>query len=340
MEDQLKKASWFPFSDEPVLVGPWYLCRLSNPAFLFPEDSPDGKWHLFAGSWLGIHHYVSDSGIHWEPLALVQVRGAMPSLFQEKGLYYLVYERHGRLVPLLERLSQKSRQAHLASSHIEMRSSTDLLIWSEPRILLDGRGIKAACDYLDKPQLSHPQIVAVDGGYRLYFGASLVAAPGTRWKAARYIYSAFSPSLDGTYEPLPMTFEPIPNDPWRNMASGQLRVIKRKEGYTAFQTALYWDPHRTRMASSIVLLDSKDGHSWEAVCEKPILVSTEYGWASRYLCSCDVRYKGDEDCWYCYFSAMGEKRFGLERESIGLLIGKAPALRKAAPDANTLFLPR
>ena len=55
--EQLLGASWFPFSDEPVIKGLWYVPRLSSPVFLFPEESPDGKWHLFAHSWLGIQHY-------------------------------------------------------------------------------------------------------------------------------------------------------------------------------------------------------------------------------------------------------------------------------------------
>ena len=61
--DQLPNCSWFPFSDEPVLQGLWYVPRLEDPAFLFPEESTDGKWHLFAHSWLGIHHFIASSGI-------------------------------------------------------------------------------------------------------------------------------------------------------------------------------------------------------------------------------------------------------------------------------------
>ena len=39
---------------------------------------------------------------------------------------------------------------------------------------------------------------------------------------------------------------------------------------------------------------------------------------------CDVHYKADEKCWYCYFSASGNRKFMFKMESIGLLIGSVP----------------
>ena len=39
---------------------------------------------------------------------------------------------------------------------------------------------------------------------------------------------------------------------------------------------------------------------------------------------CDVHYKADEKCWYCYFSASGEKELFFKKESIGLLLGNVP----------------
>lgn len=334
--EQLADSSWFPFSDEPVIQGIWYVPRLSCPVFLFPEDAPDGKWHLFAHSWLGIQHYVSGSGIMWEPMGLVQVRGKYPFLFKEKGAFHIIYERHGRQVPFVEHVTKRMRKSHVVGSHIEMRSSNDLSVWSEPRLLLEAKDVPSAADYRKIAALSHPQLIPTEGGYRLYVGSSKI---GTDPASTRYLCSALSESLDGPYVPesqFPL-IEPAPNDPWRNLGVGRVCVYRGSEGYVALQNARYWDGKRKRHASAIVLLTSSDGLQWQRAKGDPILVPAERGWASEHIMSCDIRYKQDEACWYCYFSATGERRFGLVRESIGLLIGKIPQLRKPVVSLDSLF---
>lgn len=333
--EQLQDSSWFPFSDEPVIQGLWYVPRLSCPVFLFPEDTPDGKWHLFCHSWLGIQHYVSGSGIMWEPMGLVQVRGKYPFLFKEKGAFHIIYERHGRRIPFVEHVTKRMQKSHVVGSHIEMRSSNDLSIWSEPRVLLEAKDIPSAADYRKVPALSHPQIVPAEGGYRMYVGSSKV---GTDPASTRYVCSAFSENLDGLYvaeSQFPL-LEPVPNDPWRNLATGRVCVYKGVDSYVALQNARYWDEERKRHSSAIVLLTSSDGLQWQRVDADPILVPAQRGWAAEHVMSCDVRYKQDEACWYCYFSATGERRFGFVLESIGLLIGKIPALRKPGQSMETL----
>lgn len=334
--EQLAESSWFPFSDEPVIQGLWYVPRLSCPVFLFPEDTPDGKWHLFAHSWLGIQHYVSGSGIMWEPMGLVQVRGKYPFLFKEKGAFHIIYERHGRQIPFVEHVTKRMRTSHVVGSHIEMRSSNDLSVWSEPRILLEAKDVPPAGDYRKTPTLSHPQIIPAEGGYRMYVGASKV---GSDPASTRYVCSAFAENLDGPYvseSQFPL-IEAVPNDPWRSLGTGRVCVYKGSDLYVALQNSRYWDEKRKRHASAIVLLTSSDGLQWQRVDGDPILVPAERGWASEHIMSCDVRYKHDEACWYCYFSATGERRFGLVRESIGLLIGKIPQLRKPASALEGLF---
>ena len=335
--EQVLDCSWFPFSDEPVMEGLWYVPRLSSPVFLFPEETPDGKWHLFTHSWLGIQHYISSSGIMWEPMGLVQVRGKYPFIFKEKGAFHIIYERHGRPIPFVEKLTKRMRKSHVVGSHIEMRSSNDLSVWSEPRLLLEAKDVPSSGDYLDKPKLSHPQLFATDGGYRLYVGSSKV---GKHPASSRYLCTTFSESLDGTYvadSQLPLV-EAVPNDRWRNLGVGKMSIYKGADSYIALQCARYWDEQRLREASAIVLSTSVDGLAWQRVDAKPIMVPSERGWASQHIMTCDVRYKQDEDCWYCYFSATGDRRFSLVRESIGLLIGKIPALRKPIDTTDILYV--
>ncbi|MDD3822221.1 MAG: hypothetical protein PHN93_00510 [Sphaerochaetaceae bacterium] len=334
--EQLAESSWFPFSDEPVIQGLWYVPRLSCPVFLFPEDAPDGKWHLFAHSWLGIQHYVSGSGIMWEPMGLVQVRGKYPFLFKEKGAFHIIYERHGRRIPFVEHVTKRMKKSYVVGSHIEMRSSNDLSVWSEPRILLEAKDIPSASDYRKTPTVSHPQVIPAEGGYRMYVGSSKI---GSDPASTRYVCTAFSETLDGRYVPeslLPLV-EAVPNDPFRSLGTGRMCVYKGNDSYVAIQNSRYWDAGRKRHASAIVLLTSSDGLQWQRAERDPVLVPAERGWASEHIMSSDVRYKQDEACWYCYFSATGERRFGLVRESIGLLIGKPRAPRKPSSSPDSLF---
>jgi len=325
---QLLEATWFPFNDEPVIPDIWYVPRLSCPVFIFPEESLDGKWHLFAHSWLGIQHYTSDSGIRWDPMGLVQVRGKFPYLFKERGLFHLVYERHGHPIPFAEKLTRRMRKNHVVGSHIEMRTSSDLYVWSEPRLLLEAKEVPYASDYMGKPFISHPQVIPFEGGYRLYFGASKV---GRKPSSPRYFCSAVSNKLENPFvlESTKPLLEATANDKYRSLAVGRVSVYKAGGLYIALQNSRYWDEERRKELSGMTLLRSNDGLNWERHQGNPLLVPAERGWASAHIIGADVRYKSDEACWYCYFSATGEKKYGFFRESIGLLIGKVPHLRKS-----------
>ena len=43
---KITDAYWYSFNDEPIATrGALKLC---DPAYLLPEESPDGLWHMFA----------------------------------------------------------------------------------------------------------------------------------------------------------------------------------------------------------------------------------------------------------------------------------------------------
>jgi len=91
---------------------------------------------------------------------------------------------------------------------------------------------------------------------------------------------------------------------------------------------MYWDKKRAKTTSMLLQLESTDGLAFKPSFRSPVLVPPRSGWASRYIVSCDVHYKSEEDCWYCYYSANSKKGLFPVRESIGLLLGKDPNLRK------------
>lgn len=326
------RLSWYPFSDEPVIKSLWYMNRLGDPSILLPDESPDQKWHLFGHTFLGIVHFISENGISWEPRKMVELRGHSPSLYMEDGVYYLVYEKHDAIPSQIDSLfAKRKRKKAISHSRIEVRSSTDLILFSEPKVILDSREIAFASDGLGRPRVSRPQVFKEKGVYTLFFGASHIVLGDSKHKASRYFASATSNNLFGPYEvtnnnkPL---LEPDGDDPNRSLAVGSVRVLKASDGYVALQCGKYWDSKLKKSSSSVIQIESVDGLTWLPSTRPQILTPALQGWASRYIISCDARYKEDEGCVYCYFSASSKKGVWPVEEAIGLLLGKDPALRK------------
>lgn len=322
----LEKCRWFPFSDEPLLTGKDYAPKFCDPQILLPEQSCDGKWHLFVHSWLGLHHFVSTSGIAWEPRKMIEPRAHSPFIFIENENYYLIYEKHDRNIPFINHRTGEGKGE--SYSCIEMRTSTDLVTWSKPRLLLDSRTIPFAGDYLKYPRISRPQLIVAGDEYRLYFGASHLVLPDTKQKVSRYFACASAPAITGPYsmaKPERPLIEPDPDDKWSNLGCGSIRVVPCGDYLYAFQCPVHWDAEKKRTSSCLILLKSEDGYVWNRCSDEPILVPAQKGWTSSYIMGCDVHYKADEKCWYCYYSASGNKRLTFKQESIGLLLGNIPS---------------
>jgi hypothetical protein len=333
----LEYLYWFPFSDEPIVHGKWFQPRISHPFVLFPEDSSDDKWHLFCHSWLGLHHYVSSSGLSWEHFALIEYNGKYPSIYVEDGVYYLFYEKRGRRLPFInKRRGREESGEYHRESHIEMRSSTDLQIWSNPRHIISANDINTSSAFIRKGHLSHPQLLPYEQGYRLYVGASLV---DTALDITRYTMSAISPEILGPYqqEGDQIVVEADGNDYYRSLGAGQLQVYCEDTFCYAIQNSYYYDEERNKKASAIILLKSTDGLHFTPIEVKPILTPPEKGWASDHLLTSSLRYKEDESCWYCYFSGVHTNSYHLTTESIGLLIGKDSRPRKIENTNDLLY---
>lgn len=316
--DSLCNASWYAFSDESVITTPWYLPRLCDPVLVMPSESPDGAWHLFAHTWIGVQHYLSTSGLMWKPQHLIQLRGHSPYIYHIGTMYYLLYEIHSK------NYGHKMQKGEISRSRIMMCSSTDLLLWSEPKLILDSKDVPFATSYGPNPRISRPQLVAWEGHYRLYFGASRVNLYDSEQKAEAYLGMAESDSLDIPFVPLSRPVLSVdPDSTNRNLAVGSVKIVPCSDGLAAIECAFSYDEKARRSVSKLLLLTSTDGISWKE--RRTIMSSPAKGWASRYLTSADVAYKEDEKTWYCYFSA-NEKRNAIPilgvREGLGLLLGR------------------
>lgn len=315
--EKLINTYWYSFSDEPIATRGLLTPRLCDPTFLLPEESPDGLWHMFAHTWLGVEHFTSTSGLEWKREHLLFSRGHSPFIYKEGTTYYLLYELH-------DKLHFSKPKDNRKESRIMISSSTDLALWSEPKLLLDSLDVPNARYKDGKLRISRPQLVHMEGFYRLYFGAGEVKMYDTKQKTTARLMCADSDFIDGPYKLNPTPLLGVePDSKYRSLAVGAVRIIPCTEGLAAVECSYFYDEERNKTTSAMLLLSSYDGLKWE-IC-KVMQFTAEEGWANRYITSADLRYKEKEDTWYCYYSANGlEKRFGFMpvKESLGLLLGK------------------
>ncbi len=327
--------SWYPFTEDPILEAKIYTPRLCDPTFILPKDSPDNRWHLFAHNWIGIQHFVSNNGLDWQAKKMIELRGHSPFIFFNKGLWYLIYEKHDSSPDTLNWQELKSND-RISRSRIEICHTEDMVNFSKSQILFDSIKVSFAKDKLQRPRLSRPQLFYDEKlGYRLFFGASHILMKDTKQKATLYFAMASSKSLLGPYEVMnnnqPL-ISPNADDEHRSLATGSIRILPVKGGgYIALECAFGWDKENNKSFSSLIQLKSNDGISWRKSERTPVLTLPQKGWASRYITSCDVRYMDDDYCFYCYFSANEKTKIGpfsYVKESLGLLLGKDPNPRK------------
>jgi len=316
--ESLSSAVWYAYSDEPIEKGKWYKPWLSDPCIIAPEESPDHLWHLFAHTWIGVEHFTSPSGFDWRKEKTVIFRGHSPSVYREGDRYFLVYEIHDRDYNGKKKLRDKK-----AHSRINMSISTDLMLWSSPKTILDSLSVPFASDY-SVPRISRPQIVYWEGMYRLYFGASHSVLPDSSQKATSYLAYAESNTVDGVYtvNAKPMLGKDR-DGKYTNLALGSVRIIPCSDGLAALNCCYYYDKDKKMSRSLLRLLTSADGIEFKH--SRILLPPAEKGWASRYITGCDAIYREDESSWYCYYSANCHERkpfLNFYSESLGLLLGQ------------------
>ncbi|MCR5761238.1 MAG: hypothetical protein K6F82_04520 [Sphaerochaetaceae bacterium] len=343
MTEPLEKLVWFPFSDEPVVPSLKHIPQFSDPQIIMPNQACDSRWHMFFHSWIGVHHFVSDSGIAWEPVKVIAFRGHYPSIFRDGENYHLLYETHDTRFSG----SRAERKEAGRGSRIEMRTSTDLLTWSKPRLLLKASDVPYAGNYLTKPGISRPQLLKFGDTYRLYFGASHLTLPDTGQKASRYFGFAVAKDIKGPFIVTRQTplIEAAPDSRWKNLGCGSVRLVETDQGLYAVECGIFWNEEKKKTGAAMILLKSEDGLVFEQCRKDPILVPSERGWASSYIMGCDMRYEASEKCWYCYFSANGKSTrtllgFFTKQEAIGLLIGALPpqSSQTTEPKLHGVFL--
>lgn len=301
--------------DSPLIEPPVLSPVIADPTFLFPHETPDGRWHLFAHSAWGICSYTSADGSIWQYRGII-VRNAMrPFVRRVNDLFLLFYEKYRPFAMPLQILPGRRRW----HSSIEQRASSDLKSWSRPRTVLRATQ-EWMRDSRNGESISNPCFLKIGNSYRLYFSASLSFIEDCGFCEPRYIGSAESRTVDGQY----IVTEPLLIDPANDtlpgvVGAGSLKVIAMEDGYVGLQNKIYRDADN-RSRSAIFLLHSSDGLSWTPTSDKA-LVGPGEGWRKSHVYACDCRQNEVDGLWYLYFNARDGWKISEGRERIGRMIG-------------------
>lgn len=292
---------WSQHPDNPLISPQWPEWLLGDPVVVAPEESPDGRWHMFLNTILWLYRYTSDDGIKWRRASRV-CHGMRAFVLKDDDEFLLFYELI--YTPWLSRIA--------------VRRSTDLVKWSAPKALLSAslpwekrRGVRV---------MSCPCVVKDGGIYRMYYSAGQVFLSDLGFPEPMFIGVAESESVDGPWikRETPL-FGPEADNPLRSLGAGAIKVYRDEANnrWIGFNNGIYND-EKGRSRSSIKLLTSADGIEWEDPLGAPV-VAPDKGWRKALVYQLCMVERPDGEVWLYYNSRDGW-RVGTER--IGLEIGR------------------
>jgi hypothetical protein len=289
---------WVDHPRNPLIGPPRPEFLLGDPSVVLPEDAPDGRWHMFANTLLGIQHYTSPDGLAW--LRHRKIGPGFRAYVVGSGSGFLMFYEHFTIPQV--------------RSHIGLRRSDDLWTWGPSEVVLapslawEGSPVSR--------NVGNPCVVPVEGGHRLYYSAGVVFHRDLGFCEPKHIGVAHSASIEGPWEKEPEPLIPMDvSDPYRNRGAGAIKVLSDEGGraFLGFNNGIYRDlDGRTR--SAVMLLTSRDGLEWEQPYDEPIVAPGGDGWKRALVYQLDVKRVGDE--LWMYYNARSGWRFGKER--IGL----------------------
>lgn len=304
------------YEGNPIIAPPFPSPIIADPTFVPPNESPDGKWHLFAHSLMGIHHFVSDDGINYTRMSKHTIGNAMRAfLYYEDNTYYLYYEK------IKPYILWYSWLPHTWYSYIAVRCSHDLYSWSDEQIIL-----KPSLPWHSNTfgaSVSNPCLVKTKQSYFLYYSAALTHIQDCGFNEPLYIGLAQSSNPTGPFQSLDNPImEPSRYNRWCNIGCGSFKALKTDDGFIGLQNGIYWDYTINQSGSAILVYSSKDGIHYTLLMKNPLLKPDikEGSYKRSHVYAFDIK-QVDKKQWYLYFNARNNWHWSKGKEHIALLIG-------------------
>lgn len=307
--EDIMNADFKLYEGNPIIKNPPSSFVIADPSVLTPEESHDGKWHLFCHTFFGVFRYTGEDGISFRKAEKIVNRAMRPDINRVDGKYYLFYERTKPVI--LNALSLLGVKWH---SEIYCTESEDFSSWSEPYPV-----IKKSRDYEEDEHgtaISNPFLISTDEGYRLYYSCGQTFIKDCGFCEPRHISFAQSSRISSGYvsRSTPI-ISPDKSKEYLNLCSGCIKVYKLKDCYIGLQNGIFEKDGKSH--SAIMLLRSEDGISFDFV--KPLLVPQKCGksnWMAQYVYACCLTfYKGKLRL---YFNARNVSNNLKGREAIGI----------------------
>lgn len=296
---------WIDHPDNPLIRPPFPEWLIADPTVLSAVDAPDGKWHLFAHGLIGIYHYCSYDGIHWQKArGIISFLSLRPFIYHENKKYYLIYEK-------------LNAPFHLPfyNSHLELKSSTDLVHWSRPKILLKPR-FSWHKTKNKVGNLGNPSLVKVSGEYRLYYSSGLIQFPDTFFCEPGFQGIATARKISGPYVPHKKPF--LRKNKVSIKFKSATRVSNTSQGFLGLQTFFQTNPLSHLSSSALHFSFSKDGLKWKT--DKKPIIAPGLAWKKThvYVGSQIIDFNHKERIYYNARDGHGL----FDRETIGLATAK------------------
>lgn len=301
--------------DHRALIDPPGLSPLvADPSFLFPEETPDGAWRLYAHTVFGINAFASLDGLAWRNLGRVVANAMRPFVRRFPDGYRLYCETYRPFALPLQVLPRRPKW----DSRIVVRFSRDLDTWGPPRTLVEPTLPWQQDERLGR-SVGNPCLVRDGRTWLLYFSASLSYIPDCGFDEPRYIGVASSGSPDGPFTVAPSPVIDPAADPLPGvLGAGSVKVLRVEDGFVALQNKIFKDSRGTSR-SALFLLRSADGARWESALPAPLL-APDAGWRRSHVYACDARLREADARWYLYYNARDGWYKTRGRERIGRLV--------------------
>lgn len=306
--EQFNSLDFRFFEKNPVLKYSLPSLVVADPSILTPDKAPDKNWHLFAHTFFGVNHYISDDGISFRRVKRIVDRAMRPDINFIDGKYYLYYERTRPV--LFNALSIVGVKWH---SEIYAVYSTDLICWSEPERVIKHTRAYEKCDL--GIAISNPFLIKKDGKYRMYYSCGQTFIKDCGFAEPTHISFAESstPTVGFISRNTPV-ISPDKSNKYLNLCSGCIKVYKLKDCYIGLQNGIFEENGKSR--SAIMLLKSDDGEKFTFV--KPLIVPDEkYSWMAQFVYACCMTYSDGR--LRIYFNARNKADIIRGRESIGFV---------------------
>lgn len=294
------------YETNPVLKYSLPSLVVADPSVLTPDKTPDKKWHLFAHTFFGVYHYISEDGIFFRKGKRVVKRAMRPDINCIDGRYYLYYERTRPV--LLNALSMVGVKWY---SEIYSTHSDNLFEWSEPKRVIGHTRDYEKCDL--GTAISNPFLIEKDGKYRLYYSCGQTFIKDCGFSEPTHIsFAEGDKPTEGYISRAAPIISPDKSSKYLNLCSGCIKVYKLKDCYIGLQNGIFEENGKSH--SAIMLLKSDDGENFNFV--KPLIVpDKKFSWMAQFVYACCMtEYNGKIRI---YFNARNAADIIRGRESIG-----------------------